>query len=246
MNRIRMCAFARRVLLDILRDKLTLFFELGFPLGVMTLLCVIQKNVPVQIPMFQIESLAPGIAVFGLSFVSLFSGMLTARDRSGALLMRLRSSPMTACDYMLGYLLPLLPLAAGQCLICLLFAHVWGLPFSPRTALCLVSLVPAMVLFSAIGLLCGLTFSDRQVGSVCGALLTNLTAWLGGIWFDTALLGRAFGQIARALPFSNAVEAGRAALTGNGALAAPLAVVSLYALAALTGAILLMRRRLRE
>lgn len=245
MNGRRMGAFARRVMLDIVRDKLTVIFGLGFPVAVMTLLSVIQKNIPVD--MFEIEHLTPGIAVFGLSFAALFSGMLIARDRSTSLLLRLRSSPMTAAEYLMGYFLPILPIAAGQCAVCFLYARVWGLAFSWNELASLVSLIPAMVLFIALGMVCGLVFSDRQVGSVCGALLTNLTAWLGGIWFDTSLLGSAFGKVARALPFVHAVEAGRFALAGDFAAAGmPMLIVAAYAAALLALAAALMRRTLEN
>ena len=55
----------------------------------------------------------------------------------------------------------------------------------------------------------------KQVGSVCGALFTNLSAWLSGTWFDLELVGGAFKKIAYALPFVHAVELERAALNGS-------------------------------
>ena len=114
---MRAAAFAKRNLKELLRDPLTLFFGLGFPLVLLVLMNVIQRNVPVQI--FALETLAPGIALFGLTFLALFSGLLLARDRTSAFLARLTASPMTAADFLLGYLLPLLPLAVGQSAICL-------------------------------------------------------------------------------------------------------------------------------
>ena len=53
------------------------------------------------------------------------------------------------------------------------------------------------------------------VGGICGALLTNLSAWLSGIWFDLDLVGGAFQKIANALPFVHAVELERAVLAGD-------------------------------
>ena len=55
----------------------------------------------------------------------------------------------------------------------------------------------------------------KQVGGVCGALLTNLTAWLSGVWFDLELVGGAFRKIAYLLPFVHAVELERAVLYGS-------------------------------
>ena len=50
---------------------------------------------------------------------------------------------------------------------------------------------------------------------ICGALLTNLSAWLSGIWFDLDLVGGLFKDIAYALPFVHSVEAERAAIAGS-------------------------------
>ncbi|MDO4542411.1 MAG: ABC transporter permease, partial [Bacillota bacterium] len=87
-------AFALRNTKEIIRDKINIFFGLGFPVILLLLLSLIQSNIPVQI--FDIENLTPGIAVFSLSFISLFSGMLIAKDRSGSFMLRLFTSPLTA------------------------------------------------------------------------------------------------------------------------------------------------------
>ena len=68
---MKVFVFAKRCLKEILRDPLNLAFGLGFPVAILLLLSAIQTNVPVEL--FAIESLAPGAAVFGLSFMTLFS-----------------------------------------------------------------------------------------------------------------------------------------------------------------------------
>ena len=55
--------------------------------------------------------------------------------------------------------------------------------------------MPVSVLYIALGLLCGSVFNDKQVGGICGALLTNLSAWVSGIWFDLDLVGGTFKKI---------------------------------------------------
>ena len=75
--------------------------------------------------------------------------------------------------------------------------------------------LPVSVLYIAMGLLCGSVFNEKQVGGVCGALLTNLSAWLSGIWFDLELVGGVFQKIANLLPFVHAVELERAALNAD-------------------------------
>ena len=68
---MKMLTFASRNAKEILRDPLNLAFGLGFPAVLILLLTAIQANVPV--PLFEIAHLTPGIIVFGLSFMTLFS-----------------------------------------------------------------------------------------------------------------------------------------------------------------------------
>lgn len=242
---MRMLAFARRNTKELLRDPLTLFFGLGFPLVLLVLMNVIQRNVPVEI--FRLETLAPGIALFGLTFLALFSGLLLARDRSTAFLSRLAASPMTAADFLLGYLLPLLPMAVGQSVICLAAAVALGLPLSWNLPAVVLSLIPSALLFIALGLLCGTLFNDKQVGGMCGALLTNVTAWLAGIWFDLSLLGGGFRTFAYLLPFAHGADGARAALAGDwAALPGHLLWVSAWAAAMLALAATLFHRKMVE
>ncbi len=206
-------AFASRNSKEIIRDRINLAFGIGFPVVLLLLLTAIQKNVPVEL--FVIDQLIPGIAVFGLSFIALFSGTLIAKDRASSLMARLFASPLTARDFIFGYTLPLLPMAIIQVAVCYTVAGLLGLRMTPNILLAMIVTIPSAILFIAIGLLCGSLFNDKQVGGVCGALLTNLSAWLSGTWFDLELVGGTFKRIANLLPFSHAVNAGRAALAGN-------------------------------
>lgn len=210
---MKMRAFASRNSREILRDRLNVIFGLGFPLIVLLLLTLIQSNVPVEL--FELNKLTPGVAVFGLSFVSLFSATVISKDRSSSLMLRLYSSPLRPADYILGYTLPLLPISLAQSIICFVVAMLLGLEWSVNILLSIVVLIPAMIVFIAIGLICGTLLNDKQVGGVCGALLTNLTAWLSDIWFDVSLVGDVFEKIANALPFIHAVKAGRYAYSGE-------------------------------
>jgi len=210
---MKMLAFASRNAKEILRDKLNLAFGIGFPVILLLLLTAIQKNIP--IPLFDLTQLTPGIAVFGLSFISLSSGMLIAKDRSSSFMLRLFTSPLSAVDFLLGYMLPLLPMAIAQIAICFGVAMVLGLSPTIHILTAILAIIPTAVLFIAIGLLCGSLFTDKQVGGICGALLTNLTGWLSGTWFDIDLVGEGFRSVANMLPFVHAVDAGRVALAGE-------------------------------
>ena len=206
-------AFAKRCAKEILRDPLNLCFGLGFPLVLLALLSALQANIPV--PLFEIQTLAPGMTVFGLSFMTLFSATLVAKDRESAFQQRLYTTPLKGKDFILGYMLPLLPMALGQTVVCYLFSLVFGLTFSVNILYAVLGILPMAVFNIALGLLCGSILGVKQVGGICGALLTNLSAWLSGIWFDLALAGGVFEKIARVFPFVHAVEMERALFAGD-------------------------------
>lgn len=210
---MRMLSLAKRNMQEILRDPLNLAFGLGFPVVLLLLLSAIQANVPVAL--FEIGHLVPGITVFGLAFMSLFSATILSKDRGSALLQRLYTTPLTAVDFILAYTLPNLPIAVGQSVVCNGVAILLGLVPTWNTLLAIVMVLPVSLLFIGIGLLCGSVLSDKQVGGICGALLTNLSAWLSGTWFDLELVGGAFKKIAYCLPFVHGVEMGRAVLAGD-------------------------------
>lgn len=208
-----MLSFVNRNVKEILRDPLNLAFGLGFPLILILLLSAIQANIPVKL--FEIQHLTPGITVFGLSFMTLFSATIIAKDRGSSLLQRLYTTPLTPIDFILGYTLPIIPISIAQSAICYLVAIILGLDFSVNILYATISIIPISILYIALGLLCGSVFNDKQVGGICGALLTNLSAWMSGVWFDLELVGGTFRKIAYALPFVHAVEMQRAVLSGN-------------------------------
>lgn len=242
---MKMLTFAKRNTKEMLRDPINLIFGLGFPLVLILLLSAIQANIPVEL--FAIENLAPGITVFGLAFMSLFSATLISKDRSSALLQRLYTTPLSPVDFILGYTLPIIPLSIAQSFVCYIAAIILGLEFSINIFYSIIFTVPISILYIAIGLLCGSILSDKQVGGICGALLTNLSAWMSGIWFDLNLVGGTFKKIAYALPFVHAVDMQRAILSGNiGDIYPHIWWVLGYSAALLILAILLFLRQMKK
>lgn len=215
----KMLAFANRTFKEILRDPLTMAFGLGFPVILLLLLSLIQSNIPVK--MFELHYLTPGITVFGLSFMTLFSAQLISKDRTSSLLTRLYTTPLKATDFIFGYLLPIIPLCLAQTVICYVIALILGLSFSVNVVWAVLMILAPSFLYIALGLLCGSAMTEKQVGGICGALLTNLSAWLSGIWFDISMLGKVVNAIANALPFIHAVELERAVVLGDFSAALP-------------------------
>ncbi len=242
---MRMLTFASRNTKELLRDPLNLAFGIGFPLVLILLLSAIQANIPVEL--FEIQHLTPGVTVFGLSFMTLFSATIIAKDRGSSLLVRLYTTPLTAADFILGYTLPIIPISVVQSILCYIAAVALGLEITVNILYAVIFIVPVSLIYIALGLLCGSVFNDKQVGGICGALLTNLSAWVSGIWFDLNLVGGTFKKIAYMLPFVHAVDMERAVLSGDfGGIFPHIWWVLGYGITLLAAAVLLFLKQMKK
>ena len=242
---MRTLTFAKRCTKEILRDPINLFFGLGFPVVLLLLLSAMQANIPVKL--FAIESLAPGITVFGLSFITLFSATLVSRDRESSFLQRLYTTPLSASEFILGYMLPLIPISVAQSAVCYLLALILGLPLSLNILYAVLMIIPISIFYISLGLPFGSILGVKQAGGICGGLLTNLSAWLSGVWFDISLVGGIFEKVARVLPFIHAVELERALISGDfSEVALRLLVVTAYAISVTIIASLLFLSQMKK
>ncbi len=210
---MKLFVFSSRTLKEIMRDPLSLFFGLVFPIFLLILLTLMNQNIPGDI--FDITELTPGIAVFGLSFMALFAGQIIAKDRASELLTRLFTTPMEVRDFILGYTLPLLPMSLLQMVFCFITALFLGMEFKWTVIFAIISTLPIGIVFISTGLLLGSILSEKAVGGILGALMTNVTALFSGAWFSVELVGGIFEKIAYVLPFYHAVEMSRAAMDGQ-------------------------------
>jgi ABC-2 type transport system permease protein len=217
---MRMLTFAQRNRKEILRDPITLLFGILLPIIIMWLFSIMQKNMPIDL--YSIENLTPGVVVFSFSFITLFSGMLLGKDKSTSFLTRIFASPMTATDFIVGYTLPLLPVAILQIVICFISAFVLDLPFNISVIISFIVLIIISFLYIGFGILLGTFLTDKQVGGAF-AIFVNLSAWLSGTWFELDMIGGTFKTFSYLLPFAHARDATRATLAGEyGDLVVPL------------------------
>lgn len=242
---MRTLAFSGRNFKEIARDPLTFAFGVLLPVALIAMIHALTNAVGAANPAFAIGRFAPGMAVFSLTFVMLFTSMLVSGDRASAFLSRLFASPMRAADYILGYSLPALAIGLTQAAVCLAAAAAFGLELSHLPE-ALAALIPSVALMAGLGLLLGTALTDRQSGGIF-PILINAATLLSGTWFDLKLIGGGFEAAGYALPFAHAVDASRLALTGDLAGALPhMGWVLLYAAALYTLAIWLFRRRMRQ
>lgn len=242
---MRMLTFSKRCFKEILRDPVNLLFGLGFPVVLILLLSAMQANIPVEL--FAIESLAPGVSVFGLSFITLFSATLVAKDRESSFLQRLYTTPLRPCEFILGYMLPLIPVSVMQSTVCYILAVILGMPITVNIVFAVLTMIPVSILYISLGLLCGSLFGVKQAGGLCGGLFTNLSAWLSGVWFDLSLVGGVFEKLAHFLPFVHAVDLERALVSGDSdGLLLHFAVVIGYAIVITVSAVLVFLRQMKK
>lgn len=245
---MRMFLFAKRNTKEILRDPINLFFGLGFPLVLLVLLSVINANIPAEAnnPMFEINNLAPGLAMFGTAFMALFAGMLIAKDRTTSFLTRLFASPMKSSDFLLGYTMPLIIISAAQATITFIASLICGLHITGYILLAIFISTITSLFFIGLGLLLGTLLSDKAVGGICGALITNLAGWLSGVFIPLDLIGGGFKTFCQVFPFYHSVEAIKSALAGDFAGIFPhLGVTLAYTFVVFASAILVFKQKMR-
>ncbi len=242
---MRVLTFSSRNAKELLRDPLTPAFGLGFPIVLLLLFSAIQRSAPV--PIFEISHIAPGMPVFSLSFITLFGALTVSRDRESAFLMRLCTTPLSIGEFLLGYAIPLLAMSLLFVAVPLLFSLFIGL--KPTAGLLLVILfsIPHSIYSVSLGLLFGSILTNKQVGGICGALMTNLSAWFSGLWFDLDMVGGIFRKVAMFLPYYHAVEMEKAAYECSlEGLWPHLAVVLFYSLGTTLLSLYFFLKRMKE
>lgn len=199
----RICALIKRNFKEILRDPLSLAFMLAMPLGMELLFYFIFHGQSAQ---FEMKYLAPGIVAFSQSFLSLFSGLLIALDRSSAFLTRLYVSKAKSSEFIMGYAFALFPIALAQSIIFFLVGgiidpSIFGIEMLYSVFL---SLIPA-TFFIGTGILLGSLCNERSIGGVASIVIAG-QSMLSCMWFPPESLGKGMLTVMRVLPFKNAAE----------------------------------------
>ena len=213
----RIIAFTTRNIKEMLRDPLSYIFCLGFPIVMLLVMTLVNSSIPPEANMtvFRIDNLCGGIAMFGLTFVMLFTALSVSKDRTCAFLVRMYATPMTSSDFSLGYLLPMLIISVVQMFITFTASFVislmTGVSLSiPGILLSIVTLIPAAVFFAGIGLLFGTLFSDKAAPGLCSVVI-SLGSFLGCVFFDADSTGGIMLTVCKCLPFYYCTKAARSA-----------------------------------
>lgn len=210
-----MITFAKRNTKELLRDPLSLIFNIGLPLFLLVFMSFLYHKLGMDNDAFRISSFAPSTIIFSYSFNTLFIGNLISRDRESSFLMRLLSSPLKSISYVMGYVIPLSLISLIQSILLYITAICLGLPFSIHIIWSILILIPLAFLFTGIGILFGSIFSDKQVGGI-SSIVIQVVAFTSGMWFPISAIGGTYEFICTLLPFYHMVEITKNTMLGTG------------------------------
>lgn len=246
-------AFSLRNAKEILRDPLSYIFCLGFPIAMLIIMTIVNKSIPQEANMdiFNLDKLTPAIAMFGFTFIMLFTAILISKDRESAFLSRLCGAPMKPWEFWTGYTLPVFAIALLQCLltyaVSLIIAATQGQHMSVAgMLLSVIAFIPTILMFISIGIILGCLFSERAAPGI-GSILITVTSILGGIWMDVEGMGGTVFTIAKVLPFYWSVEAGRQTMAMEiGSLSSGILVIAIYFAAAVLMGIAALKKKIQK
>ena len=208
---MKMLSLAGRNLKEIYRDPLTTSLGLGLPALLIFLFTSIGSNVPADL--FTVDMLTPAVIVFSFSFVIMFSATLLVRDRHSAFLSRLLAAPLRSSDFIFAYVLPFIPFAILQILVCLIIGIFIGLSLTGAVLLSLLVMVPVALTCIGLGMILCSLFTENQV-AVVGSVMIVIISLFSGAWMDLKMIGGVFRAVGYALPFAHAIDAARAIING--------------------------------
>ena len=207
---MRILNFAKRNFKEIIRDPLSIIFSVLLPL----FLLFIFKQINIPNESYELQNFTPGIVVFGFSFITLFTAMLVSKDRTSSLLIRLGISPMKPIEYILGYMLSIIPLILIQNVLFFILAIVLGLSFSINIIWAMLISIVVAILFIAIGIIIGSLFSEKASSGI-SSIVVQLVCFTSGMYFPIELLGDVFSKICEYLPFESCVTIIKGIMNAN-------------------------------
>ena len=238
---MRTLNFAKRNFKEIIRDPLSIIFSVLLPL----FLLFIFKQINIPNDSYELHNFTPGIVVFGFSFITLFTAMLVSKDRTSSLLIRLGISPMKPIEYILGYMLSIIPLILIQNVLFFILAIALGLSFSINIIWAILISIVVAILFIAIGIILGSLFSEKASSGI-SSIVVQLVCFTSGMYFPRELLGDVFSRICEYLPFESCVTIIKGVMNANleSITIRNIIVFSIYTILALIISILIFKEKM--
>lgn len=211
---MKIISFSGRVLKELYRDPIVIILAIGQPILFLLLFHYVGQSDPNAPAVFIIDNLVPGVIVFSFGFLTLFSAILLARDRKSAFLTRLLASPLTPVEFIFAYILPFIPIALLQIIVCLWVGVFLGMTFQMGIFFSFLVFLPIAIFCIAFGMILGSLFTETSAPPA-GSIAIVVISLFGGVFSDPKMIGGVFGQIGYSLPFAHAVDAARALFQGS-------------------------------
>lgn len=236
--------YSKRNMKELLSDPISLVFTIGLPAFLLIFMTSLNKSIGVN-EAFKPENFVPSTIIFSYAFLTMFTGLLIAKDRSSSFLSRMYVSPLKAHHYIIGYMLPVLIISLVQSILLYVIGFIIGLPITIDTIISIPFLLIISILFISFGVLFGSLLKDQQVGPI-SSILIQIVAFMSGMWFSLDLIGGTFKTIGYILPFAHALDMIRFVLQGNYVhVLQPFLVVSLYVIVTTVISIMVFKKNMK-
>lgn len=244
----RILVFTGRNIKEIIRDPLSLIFLFALPVLMLVLFYSIFHELT---PQFQIIYLAPSMISFSHAFLSLFVSLILSGDKESAFITRLYTTPIRSYEFIIGYMLSVIPLGIIQTVSILLFGGILEPSFfSINMLVCVPVSLVSILFFTSFGILFGTLFNQKAVGGVSSIMIMG-QSMLSGMWFPLESLSDRFNAFIKILPFRSGSMLLQNIMMGTKTdafenLLKPLIILLAYTLAGWGLAILIYMRRMKE
>jgi len=196
-----------------------------------------------------IDFIGPGIIVFGILIIIPTAARTMVSDKEKGMLARLLTTPAHPTDFILGYSVSLILIAAAQILIIMLAAWLFGLNIIGNPFLAFLVFLLTSICCIGIGMVvASVTRTENQAEPLCWLFAMPLAA-ISGCWFSIEMMPSYLRAVAYAFPFAHTIDAARAILirgVGLEAVGYDVLFLAGWAVAIFAIGIILFRRSMRS
>ncbi len=237
--------YSKRNFKELLNDPINLAFTIGLPVFLIIFMVIFNKSLQIN-ESFNVENFVPSTIIFSFTFLTMFAGMLIAKDRTSEFLSRMYVSPLKAHNYILGYVFPMLVIAFVQILILYSIGFALGLKFTINILASIPFLLLISLIFIGLGLVFGSLLRDSVVGGV-SSIIIQVVDFTSGMWFSLDLIGGVFKVISYILPFSHSVDLVKNIVSGNyNNILVSFLVVAAYTLIMVILSIVIFKKKMKQ
>ena len=193
-------------LVTIINDVTRAFAQIEIPIAITA------EPIHIETEIDYMDFIGPGIIVFGILIIIPTAARTMVSDKEKGMLSRLLTTPTRPADFILGYSLGLVLIAAAQIIIIMLATWLLGLNMTGNPFLAyLVFLLTSLCCIGIGMVVASVTKTENQAEPLCWLFAMPLAA-LSGCWFSIELMPSYLRTFAYVFPFAHTIDASRAIL----------------------------------